>query len=185
METTGAAPRAPNMVKHVCVAARIGEGKAPGEDNSYSYCQDEQRGVAWRAEQVPSVVCLDATPERDMERTESTRFTHTYAVASPRAGPLLHAAVRRRFWLQPFGLARVLAHSPRLSAKGFCRWGGDGDQEAQLRSVDPGTVPANGPAANESRRLSVESLLLRMTKPRDFLLALSQNRDSASRVSPC
>ena len=27
--------------------------------------------------------------------------------------------------------------------------------------------------------------LLRMTKPRDFLLALSQNRDSASRVSCC
>jgi len=34
----------------------------------------------------------------------------TYAVASPQAGPLLHAPVRRRFWLQPFGLARVLAH---------------------------------------------------------------------------
>jgi hypothetical protein len=27
--------------------------------------------------------------------------------------------------------------------------------------------------------------LLRMTKPQDFLLALSQNRDSASRVSLC
>jgi len=58
-------------------------------------------------------------------------------------GPLLHAAVRRRFWLQPFGLARVLAHGV------------------------------------------VESPLLRMTKPQDFLLALSQNRDSASRVSLC
>ena len=124
-------------MKHVCVAARMGEGKAPGEGNSYSIAKTtmrEQRG-------------------------------------------------QRRFWLQPFGLARVLAHSPRLSAKGFCSWGGDGDQEAQLRSVDPGTVPANGPAANESRRLIVESPLLRMTKPRDFLLALSQNRDSASRVS--
>jgi hypothetical protein len=31
----------------------------------------------------------------------------------------------------------------------------------------------------------VESPLLRMTKPQDFLLALSQNRDSASRVSLC
>src|SRR4051812_28784032 len=84
--------RVPNIVKHVCVAARIGEGKAPGAGNSYSYCQDEQRG-------------------------------------------------HRRFWLQPFGLARVLTHRV------------------------------------------VESRLLRMTKLHDFLLALSQNRDSASRVS--
>ena len=98
---------------------------------------------------------------------------------------LLHAAVRRRFWLQPFGLARVLARSPRLSAKGFCRWGGDGDREAHIHSVDLGAVPANGPAANESRRLIVESPLLGMTKPQAFLLALSQNRDSASRVSLC
>ena len=128
-------------MKHACVAARNGEGKAPGEGNSYSYCQDEQRSVAWRAEQVPSVVCLDATPERDRKRTESTRFTHAFAVTSPQAGPLLHAAVRRRFWLQPFGLARVFAHG------------------------------------------GVKSPLLRMTKPQDFRLALSENRDSASRVS--
>src|SRR3954470_13837623 len=53
--------RVPNTIKHVCVASRIGDGKAPGAGNSYSYCQDEQRG-------------------------------------------------HRRFWLQPFGLARVLAH---------------------------------------------------------------------------
>ena len=86
--------RVPNIMKHVCVAARIGEGKAPGAGNSYSYCHDEQRG-------------------------------------------------HRRFWLQPFGLARVFAHGV------------------------------------------VESLLLRMTKLRAFLVALSENRDSASRVSLC
>src|SRR4051812_37948820 len=125
-------------MKRVCVAARIGEGKAPGAGNSYSYCQDEQRSVAWRAEQVPSVACLDATPQRDEMRTQSTRFTHTSTVTSPPAGPLLHAAVRRRFWLQPFGLARVFAHSPRLSANGFFFWGGDGDQEAHIHSVDSG-----------------------------------------------
>ena len=59
MKDSGA--RVPNTVKRVCVAARIGEGKAPDEGNSYSYCQDEQRS-------------------------------------------------HRRFWLQPFGLARVFAH---------------------------------------------------------------------------
>src|SRR3954467_7564837 len=88
------APRVPNMTKHVCVAGRIGEGKAPGEGNSYSYCQDEQRS-------------------------------------------------HRRFWLQPSGLARVFAHGV------------------------------------------VETPLLRMTKLRAFRLALSENRDSASRVSLC
>ncbi len=135
--------RARNIMKHVCVAARIGESKAPGAGNSYSYCQDEQRSVACRAEQVPSVVCLDATPERDIRRTDATRPTRTSAVTSPQAGPLFRAAVRRRFWLQPFGLARVFAHGV------------------------------------------VESLLLRMTKLRGFRLALSENRDSASRVLLC
>jgi len=143
------------MMKHVCVTARIGDGKAPGEGNS----QDEQRGVAWRAEQVPSASCLDATPQRGEKRTESTRFSHTSAVASPQAGPLLHAAVRRRFWLQPFGLARVLACSSRISAKGFCLWGGDGSHAARRISGSYVTVPANGPAANESRRRVVERSL--------------------------
>ena len=126
----------PNLIKHVCVAARIGEGKAPGEGNSRSIAKTSNAAIADSG-------------------------------------------------CNPFGLARVLAHSPRLSAKGFCRWGGDGDQEAQLRSVDPGTVPANGPAANESRRHIVASHLLRMTKSRVLLRVLSQNRDSASRVSLC
>ena len=67
----------------------------------FEYWQVEQRCVAWRAEQVPSAVCLDATPERDTRRTESTRLSRTCTVASPQAGPLLHAAVRRRFWPQP------------------------------------------------------------------------------------
>src|SRR5476651_756082 len=92
---------------------------------------------------------------------------------------------QRRFRLQPFGLARVLACSPRLTAKGSCSWGGDGGRMAQLQSGFYGTVPANGPAANESRRHIVASHLLRMTKRRDLLRVLSQNRDSASRVSLC
>ena len=85
----------------------------------------------------------------------------------------------------PLGLARVLACSPRLSAKGFCCWGGDGGQVAHLNSVGYVAVPANGPAANESRRHFVASHLLRMIKPRALLRVLSQNRDSASRVSSC
>src|SRR5258705_13959287 len=86
--------RAHNMMTHVCVAVRIGDGKAPGEGNSHSIAKTSN----------------EASADSDCN---------------------------------PFGLARVLAHGV------------------------------------------VESPLLRMTKPRDFLLALSQNRDSASRVSLC
>ena len=123
-------------MKHVCVAARIGDGKAPGAGNSHSIAK-------------------------------------TSNVASADSG------------CNPKGLARVLACSPRLSAKGFCSWGGDGGQVAHVHSVGYGAVPANGPAANESRRHFVASHLLRMTKPRVLLRILSQNRDSASRVSFC
>src|SRR5258706_4323936 len=128
--------RVPNIMKHVCVAARIGDGKATGEANS-----------------------------RSIGKTSNA--------ASADSG------------CNPFGLARVLACSSRISAKGFCLWGGDGSRAAHRITGSYVTVPANGPAANESRRRVVESPLLRMTKPQDFLLALSQNRDSASRVSLC
>ena len=50
---------------------------------------------------------------------------------------------------------------------------------AHLYSGVYGTVPASGPAANESRRLLVARHLLRMTKRRALLRVLSQNRDSA------
>ena len=49
-------------MKHVCVAVRIGEGKAPGAGNSHSIAKTSNAAIAWRAEQVPSVLCLDATP---------------------------------------------------------------------------------------------------------------------------
>ena len=84
------------------------------------------------------------------------------------------------------GLARVLAGSPRITAR-VLHWGGDEGMRRRYISNSEGSraVPANGPAANESRRLTVETLLLRITKRRAFLRALSQNRASASRVSLC
>ena len=36
----------PNIVKHVCVAARIGEDKAPGEGNSYSIAKTSNAVIA-------------------------------------------------------------------------------------------------------------------------------------------
>jgi len=86
--------RVPNTMKHVCVAARIGDGKAPGEAN-----------------------------------TQCIGKTSNAAIADSGCNP----SGWHEFW--PMALSK--------------------------------------------------SPLLRMTKPRDFLLALSQNRDSASRVSGC
>src|SRR4030081_767522 len=84
--------RVPNIMKHACVASRIGDGKAPGEGNSRSIAKTSNAAIA-------------------------------YSGCNPSG--------RHAFW-------------------------------PQAASKDP---------------------LLRMTKPQDFLLALSQNRDSASRVS--
>jgi hypothetical protein len=86
--------RVPNMMKHVCVAARIGDSKAPGEGNS-----------------------------RSIAKTSN----------ADSADSGCNPSGWHEFW--PMALSK-------------------------------------GP-------------LLRVTKPRDFLLALSQNRDSASRVSSC
>src|SRR4029079_1546596 len=86
--------RTPNIMKHVCVAARIGDSKAPGEGNSRSIAK---------------------TSNADSADSGS------------------NPSGWHEFW--PMALSK-------------------------------------GP-------------LLRMTKPQDFLLALSQNRDSASRVSSC
>ena len=182
-------------MKHVCVAARIGDGKAPGEGNSCSIAKtsnEASRGGRSRFQALyawmrPCSATFSAsnpralyTPPRshprkrgaseggrglplgsdpaDAQRDRRVRAhdrLHRRIPASGAPAPrfaepcsalrrsLLHAPVRRRFWLQPFGLARVLAHGV------------------------------------------VVSPLLRMTKPQDFLLALSQNRDSASRVSSC
>jgi len=172
-------------MKRVCVAARIGEGKAPGEGNSRSIAKTSNaasRGGRSRFQALHAWM----RPRSATGSAPNPRDSRTPPRSHPRKrGPVLHAAVRRRFWLQPFGLARVLACSPRLSANGFCCWGGDGGRMAHIYSGVYGTVPASGPAANGSRRHVVESPLLRMTKPQDFLLALSQNRDSASRVSLC
>ena len=172
-------------MKHVCVAARIGDGKAPGEANTQ--CIRKTSNAASRGGRSRfQALYAWMRPRSATMGAPNPRDSHAPPRSHPRkAGPLLHAAVRRRFWLQPFGLARVLACSPRLTAKGSCYWGGDGGQVAQVESGRYGTVPADGPAANESRRRIVASHLLRMTKPRDLLRVLSQNRDSASRVSLC
>jgi hypothetical protein len=157
--STSRSQRVRNIMKHVCVAARIGEGKAPGEGNSRSIAKTSNaasrggrsRFQALHAWRRPRSATLSAPNPRD-SCTPPRSHPRTLGPCST-----LRCAADSR--CNPFGLARVLARCPRLTAKGFCFWGGDGGLEAQRRSGGVGTVPANGPAANESRRLVVERYL--------------------------
>jgi len=63
-------------------------------------------------------------------------------------GPLLHAPVRRRFWLQPFGLARVLAQRPpALGERSYGAETGVMRRRSICYCGGMGAVPASGPAA--------------------------------------
>ena len=77
----------------------------------------QERCVAWRAEQVPSASCLDATPERDTRRTDYTRLVRTCTVTSPQARPLFHATVRL---LKRVKNIAVVGLSPNPSRPSFC-----------------------------------------------------------------
>jgi hypothetical protein len=88
--------------------------------------------------------------------------------------------------LRRVGLARVLACSPRLSAKVLQlgrRRGQMGVDHFRIRGL--GRRSRKRACGERVTTPIVESPLLRMTKRRAFLRALSQNRASASRVSLC
>ena len=128
--------RVPNMMKHVCVAARIGEGKAPGEGNSRSIAK-----------------------------------TSNAAIADSGCNP----SGWHEFW----------PVAPGSRRKAFVL----GAQTGAMRRI--AITGATAPFPQTGLRLTSHGAalskdpLLRMTKPRDFLLALSQNCDSASRVLLC
>ena len=135
--------RVPNMMKHVCVAARIGEGKAPGEGNSRSIAKTS-----------------NAASRGGRSRRQA-----------------LHAWMRPRNATRSAPIPRDSRAPPRSHPRkrGPC---------SSLRcAADSGCNPSGW---HEFWPMALsKGPLLRMTKPRDFLLALSQNRDSASRVSLC
>src|SRR5471030_3211864 len=128
-------------MKHVCVAARIGDGKAPGEGNSRSIAKTSNAA----------------------SRGGRSRFQAYFAWMRPRSATL--GALDPRD-----------SHAPARShprERGPC---------STLRcAADSGCNPSGW---HEFWPMALsKGPLLRMTKPQDFLLALSQNRDSASRVS--
>ena len=136
-------PRVPNTMEHVCVAARIGDGKAPGEANTH---------------------CIRKTSNA-ASRGGRSRFQALHAWMRPRnatgSAPIPRdSRPPTRSHPQEWGPCSTL----RCAADSGCNPSGWHEFWPMAASKGP---------------------LLRMTKPRDFLLALSQNRDSASRVSCC
>ena len=70
--------RVPNLIKHACVAARIGEGKAPGEGNSHSIAKTSNaaRLRTFNSEQLDAeqfASCPDPAVERCNRHAESAR----------------------------------------------------------------------------------------------------------------
>ena len=124
------------MMKHVCVAARIGEGKAPGEAN-----------------------------------TRCIVKTSNAAIADSGCNP----SGWHEFW----------PVAPGSRRKGFVVGAETGAEWRIYIPVFTAPFPQTGLRLTSLGAMVSKGPLLRMTKPRDFLLALSQNRDSASRVSSC
>jgi hypothetical protein len=135
--------RVRNTMKHVCVASRIGDGKAPGEGNSRSIAKTSNAA----------------------SRGGRSRFQALYAWMRPRSAT--GSAPNPRDSRPPsrsHPRRRGPCSTPRCAADSGCNPSGWHEFWPMALSKSP---------------------LLRMTKPRVFLLALSQNRDSASRVSWC
>ena len=109
--------RAPNIMKRACVASQ-NRRQREARCSQYSlYWQAERQSVPRRAEQVPSGVCLDATPERDNRAPVIARSLHAPSRSHPRKpGPLLHVPARRRLWPQPPWAGTVLARGYGLDA---------------------------------------------------------------------
>ena len=177
--------RAHNMMTHVCVAVRIGDGKAPGEGNSRSIAKTSNaasRGGRSRFQALyawmrPRSATIDAPNSRD---------SHAPARSHPhRRGPCSTLRCAADSGCNPSGWHEFWPVAPGSRRKDFVLGAETGGRMAQIELGCYGAVPANGPAANESRRHIVASHLLRMTKSRILLRVLSQNRDSTSRVSLC
>ena len=113
------------MMKRACGASQNWQWREARCSQYLEYWQAERQSVPRRAEQVPSVSCLDATPERD-GRAPDARSSYAPARSHPASGPLLNVPARCRLWPQP--PAGWRGFGPRLHARRF-----------------PGAGPKSGP----------------------------------------
>jgi hypothetical protein len=133
-------------------------GWTPGEDLRQS--------VPRRAEQVPSVVCLDATPERDVERRMRGPHTRLHG-RIPQAGPCstfrrvadsredfrrLFTGQHTRYYFT-LGAGACTAREPGLSTATLC--GARSSSSRRLAARPLGAAPvvtSTGPTASLPRR---------------------------------
>jgi hypothetical protein len=172
-------------MKHVCVAARIGEGKAPGEANTQCIGKTSnaasrggrsrfQAPYAWMR---PRSATRSAPIPRD-SRAPSRSHPHEW-------GPCSTLRCAADSGCNPSGWHEFWPVAPGSRRKDFVL----GAETGAARRIEvPGATspfPQTGLRLTSHGAALSKGPLLRMTKPRDFLLALSQNRDGASRVSSC
>ena len=175
----------PNIVKHVCVAARIGEGKAPGEGNSFSIAKTSNaasRGGRSRFQALHAWM----RPRNATRSAPNPRDSRTPPRSHPRKrGPCSTLRCAADSGCNPSGWHEFWPIAPGSRRKDSVF----GAETGAVRRI--AITGATSPFPQTGLRLTSHGAavskcpLLRMTKPRDLLLALSQNRDSASRVSLC
>ena len=151
--------RVPNMMKHVCVAARIGEGKAPGEGNSHSIAKTSNaasRGGRSRFQALyawmrPRSATRSAPIPRD-SRAPSRSHPHEW-------GPCSTLRCAADSGCNPSGWHEFWPVAPGSRRKDFVFGAETGAVRRIALHGSHVTVPANGPSANESRRRVVERSL--------------------------
>ena len=172
-------------MKHVCVAARIGEGKAPGEGNSRSIAKTSNaasRGGRSRFQALHAWM----RPRSATGSAPNPRDSRTPPRSHPRKrDPCSTLRCAADSGCNPSGSHEFWPVAPGSRRQGPIL----GAETGAVRRI--GLPGATSPFPQTGLRLTSHGAalskgpLLRMTKPRDFLLALSQNRDRASRVSLC
>ena len=172
-------------MKRVCVAARIGEGKAPGEGNSRSIAKtsnEASRGGRSRFQALHAWMrprnATGSAPNPHDSRPPPRSHPHEWGPCSTlrcAADSGCNPSGWHEFW--------PVAPGSRRKDSVFGAETGAVRRIAITGATSP--FPQTGLRLTSLGAMLSKGPLLRMTKPRDFLLALSQNRDSASRVSMC
>ena len=177
--------RVPNIMKHVCVAARIGDGKAPGEGNGRSIAKtsnEASRGGRSRFQALHAWM----RPRNATRSAPDSRDSRTPSRSHPRKrGPCSTLRCAGDSGCNPSGWHEFWPVAPGSRRKDSVFGAETGAVRRSAITGATSPFPQTGLRLTRHGAALSKGPLLRMTKPRDFLLALSQNRDSASRVSLC
>ena len=172
-------------MKHVCVAARIGGGKAPGEGNSRSIAKTSNAASRGGRSRFQALYAW-MRPRSATGSAPNPRDSRPPSRSHPRKrGPCSTLRCAADSGCNPSGWHEFWPVAPRSRRKDSVFGAETGAVRRIAIKGATSPFPQTGLRLTSLGAMLSKGPLLRMTKPRDFLLALSQNRDSASRVSLC